>query len=87
MPGCLLKWCQAPTTVATALALSGLPGSRYRFAGFLPRKGHDRSEVLAALAHERETSVLYESPHRVARTVADLCAVCGPDRFLAATKS
>ncbi len=75
-----------PTAVATALALSGLPGSRYRFAGFLPRKGRDRSEVLAALAHERETSVLYESPHRVARTVADLCAVCGPDRFLAAAR-
>ncbi len=75
-----------PTAVATALALSGLPGSRYRFAGFLPRKGRDRSEVMAALARERETSVLYESPHRVARTVSDLHAACGPDRYVVAAR-
>jgi 16S rRNA (cytidine1402-2'-O)-methyltransferase len=69
-----------PTAVSTALALSGFPASRYRFAGFLPRKGRERSELLEALAHERDTSVLYESPHRVARTVSDLCQALGSDR-------
>jgi 16S rRNA (cytidine1402-2'-O)-methyltransferase len=75
-----------PTAVATALALSGFPASRYRFAGFLPRKGRERSELVAALAHEKDTSVLYESPHRVARTLSDLCQACGADRHVVAAR-
>jgi 16S rRNA (cytidine1402-2'-O)-methyltransferase len=74
-----------PTAVSAALALSGLPASRYRFVGFLDRKGRARSEQIASLAAEKETAVIYESPHRVARTVADLQAACGAERqFVAA---
>ena len=50
------------------------------FEGFLPRKGSGRSERLAAVAAERRTVVLYEAPHRLARTLADLVAACGPTR-------
>jgi 16S rRNA (cytidine1402-2'-O)-methyltransferase len=69
-----------PTAATTALALSGLPSERWCFEGFLPRKGRERTERLAALAAERRTSVLYEAPHRLRDTVADLAAACGGDR-------
>ncbi len=69
-----------PSAVISALVVSGLPTDRFVMEGFLPRKGRERTDRLAALAHEPRTVVLYEAPHRLARTLADLAAVCGPDR-------
>lgn len=69
-----------PTAATSALALAGLPAGRWIFEGFLPRKGAGRSERLVELAAEPRTAVLYEAPHRVARTLEDLLASCGPDR-------
>lgn len=63
-----------------ALVVSGLPAGRYVFEGFLPRSGSGRRQRLAELAGERRTIVLYEAPHRVARTLADLAGVLGGDR-------
>ena len=63
-----------------ALVVSGLPAGRFCFEGFLPRKGSGRDERLRAVAAERRTTVLYEAPHRVRRTVADLLEACGADR-------
>lgn len=75
-----------PCAVSAALAVSGLPASQYRFAGFLPRKGRDRKEALASIGSERATVVIYESPNRVRETVADLLLACGPARLLAAAR-
>jgi 16S rRNA (cytidine1402-2'-O)-methyltransferase len=72
-----------PTAVSAALALSGLPASRFRFEGFLARKGRDRAGQLESIGRDPMTTVVYEAPHRVARTVADLAEVCGPDRQVA----
>lgn len=69
-----------PSAAITALVASGLPAGRFAFEGFLPRKGSGRTARLAELAVERRTAVLYEAPHRLARTLADLAAACGPDR-------
>jgi 16S rRNA (cytidine1402-2'-O)-methyltransferase len=69
-----------PSAVSAALALSGLPASRYRFAGFLPRKGRPRSSALAAVGASDVTVVIYEAANRVGATLADLLAVCGPER-------
>ena len=69
-----------PTAAVTALVTSGLPTGRFVFEGFLPRKGSARSARLAEVAAERRTVVLYEAPHRLARTVADLAGACGGDR-------
>ena len=63
--------------------VSGLPTGRFVFEGFLPRKGSGRTERLASLASERRTIVLYEAPHRVARTLADLAAAFGAERRVA----
>jgi 16S rRNA (cytidine1402-2'-O)-methyltransferase len=69
-----------PTAAIMALTTSGLPAGRFVFEGFLPRKGRERSARLAEIAAERRTTVLYEAPHRVARTIDDLRAACGDDR-------
>jgi 16S rRNA (cytidine1402-2'-O)-methyltransferase len=72
-----------PTAISAALALSGLPASRFRFEGFLARKGRDRAGQLDSIARDQMTTVVYEAPHRVARTVADLADACGADRPVA----
>jgi 16S rRNA (cytidine1402-2'-O)-methyltransferase len=69
-----------PSAAVTALVTSGLPTGRFAFEGFLPRKGSGRTSRLAELAAEPRTVVLYEAPHRVARTLADLAATCGAGR-------
>jgi 16S rRNA (cytidine1402-2'-O)-methyltransferase len=75
-----------PTAVSSALALSGLAAARYVFEGFLPRKGKDRAERLAALADETRAVVVYEAPHRIRATLADLAGVCGGDRPVAVAR-
>lgn len=72
-----------PSAAISGLVASGLPTGRFCFEGFLPRKGSGRRERLAALAAEPRTTVLYEAPHRVARTLADLADVVGPTRKVA----
>ena len=72
-----------PSAAITALVVSGLPAGRFCFEGFLPRKGSGRTARLAHLATEPRTSILYEAPHRIAATVDDLVAACGPDRPVA----
>ena len=75
-----------PSAAIVALVASGLATNRYCFEGFLPRKGAERQQRLAELAIERRTSVLYEAPHRVARTLADLAEVCGALRQVAVAR-
>ena len=67
------------TAFVPALTASGLPCERFVFEGFLPaRKG--RARRLRALAEEPRTVVLYEAPHRLLRTLADLAGACGGER-------
>ena len=72
-----------PAAVIVALTISGLPTDRYVFEGFLPRSGRDRAQRLADLGDEPRTIVLYEAPHRIERTVADLAEALGGDRRVA----
>lgn len=69
-----------PSAAVTALVASGLPAGRFCFEGFLPRKGSERAARLRQLGSEARTSVIFEAPHRVGRTLADLAEACGPDR-------
>jgi 16S rRNA (cytidine1402-2'-O)-methyltransferase len=69
-----------PSAAVAALVVSGLPAGRFVFEGFLPRQGSGRSARLEAIAAERRTAVLYEAPHRLARTLADLVDACGGQR-------
>ncbi len=84
--GLTVEVVPGPTALTVALALSGLPTDRFVFEGFLPRKGAERRTRLQALASEARTSVVYESPRRVAATLADLAAACGADRPVAVVR-
>lgn len=57
-----------------ALSASGLVTGAFRFLGFLPRSGPERRAVIATIAATPEPVVLYESPQRIAETLADLAA-------------
>ncbi len=72
-----------PAALVMALVISGFDTSRFVFEGFVPRSGRERTARLAEVAAERRTIVLYEAPHRVQRTVADLAAACGGERQVA----
>lgn len=72
-----------PAAFVTAAVVSGLPTDRIAFDGFLPRSGAERRVALTGAAHERRTTVLYEAPHRLVRTVEDLLSACGGGRRVA----
>jgi 16S rRNA (cytidine1402-2'-O)-methyltransferase len=69
-----------PSAVTTALAVSGLPVDRFCFEGFLPRRPAERRRAIAGMTDEPRTTVLFEAPHRLAATLADLAAGLGADR-------
>ena len=68
-----------PSAVITALVGSGFPTDRFFFGGFLPVKSGRRANEIAQAASRSETSIYFESPHRIERTLEALHAAC-PDR-------
>jgi 16S rRNA (cytidine1402-2'-O)-methyltransferase len=68
-----------PSAVITALVGSGFPTDRFFFGGFLPVKSGRRANEIAMAAARSETSIYFESPHRIERTLEALHAAC-PDR-------
>lgn len=69
-----------PSAVAAALSAAGLPADRYLFLGFLPRKGPERSRLLARAAGEEWSVVFFEAPPRLAGLLHDLAAAAGVGR-------
>ena len=72
-----------PSAMIAALVVSGLSTGRFCFEGFLPRKGAARAQRLAEVAADTRTIVLFEAPHRVRQTVADLAGAAGGLRRVA----
>jgi 16S rRNA (cytidine1402-2'-O)-methyltransferase len=68
------------SALLTALTVSGFGTARVLFLGFLPRKAGARRKVLEGQVGRRETLVLFESPKRVATTLADVASVLGDRR-------
>ena len=68
------------SAVRAALAVSGRPSDRFCLEGFPPRRAGDRARRFAELAAERRTLVFFESPRRLAATLAELAAAFGQDR-------
>ncbi len=77
--GVEIECLPGPTAFIPALVLSGLPTDRFCFEGFLPPK-KGRQKTLEQLSGESRTLVLYESPHRLLKTLDDLCNHFGNDR-------
>jgi 16S rRNA (cytidine1402-2'-O)-methyltransferase len=72
-----------PSAVTTALVLSGLPCARFCFDGFAPRKAGERRRWLQTLIAQDRAVVFFESPHRLAETLAAAVEVLGGDRAAA----
>ncbi len=68
------------SAVLAALAVSGLPSDRFLFAGFPPAAAGDRARFLAELAPVQATLILYESPRRAGRLLAELAETFGGAR-------
>ena len=67
------------TAFVPALVKSGFPTDRFVFEGFLPHK-KGRQTIIKKLASEERTIILYESPHRLVKSLEQFIAFFGPDR-------
>lgn len=66
-----------PNAALCALAASGFDASHFYFYGFLPSKQSERIKELTKIEPREETTILYESPHRIDKTIKDLYTVLG----------
>ncbi len=73
--GCEVTVLPGPSAVETALVASGLAGEGYAFLGWVPRTAGERARCLEAAVAAPLPSVLFESPHRLAATLAELARV------------
>jgi 16S rRNA (cytidine1402-2'-O)-methyltransferase len=72
-----------PSAVTAAVAVAGIPVDRFCVEGFLPRKAGERRTRLAEVVDDPRALVLFEAPHRLAASLADIAAVFGDDRLAA----
>lgn len=68
-----------PSAVATALSASGLPADQFVFLGFLPHK-KGREKLFDEIAESKRTTVFYESPHRILKSLTSLSKRLGVER-------
>lgn len=74
-----------PVAFVPALVISGLPCERFTFEGFLPHK-KGRETRIKKIAASELTSVLYESPHRIIKTLNQLILFCGEQRLCSVSR-
>lgn len=77
--GVTVETLPGPTAFVPALVNSGLPTDRFCFEGFLPAK-KGRATRISEIAREERTTVIYESPLRLVKTLEQLEEACGADR-------
>jgi 16S rRNA (cytidine1402-2'-O)-methyltransferase len=75
-----------PAAFVAALVVSGLPTERFVFESFLPRSGTTREMILAEIAVSPKTTVFYEAPNRVVRTLGEFATVCGDQRAVSVSR-
>lgn len=73
------------TAFVPALVVSGLPCETFTFCGFLPHK-KGRETRIKKIAADENTTVLYESPHRLLKTLDQLITFCGPERMVSVSR-
>ncbi|MDY2593938.1 MAG: 16S rRNA (cytidine(1402)-2'-O)-methyltransferase [Oliverpabstia sp.] len=69
-----------PAACITALTISGLSTRRFAFEAFLPSDKKEKAAVLEELKNETRTTILYEAPHRLVRTLEELYQALGERR-------
>ena len=83
--GIAVSCLPGPTAFVPALVNSGLPCDRFVFEGFLPPK-KGRQTRLKLLAQEKRTSVIYVSPHKLIKTLAEIAEFFGPNRVITVSR-
>ena len=78
----LITCLPGPTAFIPALVMSGLPSDSFIFEGFLPRK-KGRKSKLYEISQNTKTTILYESPFRIIKTLSDMKETIGSDRKIA----
>jgi 16S rRNA (cytidine1402-2'-O)-methyltransferase len=73
------------TAFVPALVVSGLPCEQFEYIGFLPHK-KGRETRFKAIAASSITTVMYESPHRLMKTLEQLQTFCGPERAISVSR-
>ena len=76
--GIRVTGCPGPSAPLLALILSGLPTDRFYFGGFLPTRAKARRDALASIKSLDATLVFFESPRRLAASLADMAEALGP---------
>ena len=69
-----------PCAVLTALVSSGLPSSKFIFEGFLPKNNSERKKILMEISKNTKTTVLFESPHRLKKSLEEFKQYFGGER-------
>ncbi|NTV22976.1 MAG: 16S rRNA (cytidine(1402)-2'-O)-methyltransferase, partial [Nanoarchaeota archaeon] len=72
-----------PSAFLSALVCSGLPTDRFTYYGFLPKGSGRRERILLQIIDRNETSILYESPHRLIRTIEEISQRCNRELVVA----
>ena len=78
----LITCLPGPTAFVPALVMSGLPSDSFIFEGFLPRK-KGRKSKLYEISQNTKTTILYESPFRIIKTLSDMKETIGSDKKIA----
>ena len=74
-----------PTAFVPALINSGIPSDKFVFEGFLPTK-KGRQTRLKFLSAEKRTIIFYESPHRIVKTLSQICEYFGEHRKISISR-
>ena len=74
------------SAVLTALVSSGYPSSKFIFEGFLPKKTLSRKKLLLEISQNDKTTIFFEAPHRLKKTLIELKDLCGGKREITVTK-
>ena len=74
-----------PTALIPALVMSGLPSENFIFEGFLPRKKGRKTKLLD-IAENTSTTIIYESPYRVVKTLTDFLEYFGEERQISLSR-
>jgi len=74
-----------PTALIPAIVLSGLSSEAFIFEGFLPRK-KGRKTKLKEISNNTSTTIIYESPYRIIKTLSDLLEFLGSDRKISVSR-
>ena len=75
-----------PSSVLSSLVMSGLSPDRFSFYGFIPRKAGDQNRFFETLSNDLKTSIVFESPKRIKKTLINLQKFVGKNKKISLCK-